>query len=110
MAQAVYSKQLWVLDNVTGFITGPSVPAGKVWILRDIMVINFQDQTMPVGPFWVGSTNVRFIFAMGNGRMHGFTPVEWHGRVVLNAGEQLHVSLTGPFWCVYVGGYELTSP
>jgi hypothetical protein len=78
-----------------------TVPAGKVWVLRDVFVwtsaatglAQLSESTTLVLAFWT-STGANSNFLQSR-------------RVVLNAGETLQFLSTTAGWTVVVSGYEL---
>lgn len=112
MAQQVYSKRLWSILNATtiGATLGPIVPAGFVWVVRDIRAINLQQDGTVLFEFQVLVHNGPIIFATPLYSTIGGLMYSWEGRAVVNAGEQLELSIATSGWDVVVDGYELSTP
>lgn len=110
MALRVYSTQFVSNTFSTGGGAVLVVPDGHTWVIRDVTAVfdndNFGGATVQVGTaecsFWQAS---RPTFYVGS--------AHWEGRVVLPAGEQLTVAVSGAAANgvdVTVSGYDLTTP
>jgi hypothetical protein len=84
------------------------VPAGVVWILRDVDLV---DSSITTGDFCnvEGHLNQSIFFA----RNQTATPgpwFEWRGRQVFNAGEHITVAPGAGAWHATLSGYQLVAP
>jgi hypothetical protein len=110
MAQAVYSLRIFATGGLSpgAGTVGPIVPAGLVYIVRDIDAFDDTagssdnlivfNQTGGVLLSWQGPS----IASIGN--------YQWRGRQVYNEGEQVAVRSFAGTWAVAISGYQLTLP
>lgn len=104
MTVPVYSSRFGFQKNTTAW-TSSSVPAGHVWVVRDISGL------------YDGLLGTDVVFALGNvgffsaqfvATVNG--PFHWEGRVVMLEGDHLDTS-GGPDGIDFViSGYDLTLP
>jgi hypothetical protein len=95
-----------ILFGVVSTTVGASatVPAGYRWVVRDIECITggtgavFIGQISGVGEIWV--------LPIPSGAWSNLT--QWHGHVVLNAGETINFSCSSGNGNVTVSGYQLS--
>lgn len=107
----VYSKKLWSDPfTSTTSVLGPTVPAGVVWDVREIDVMNFKDGWQALGFFGLASGTTGYIWYVGGGRARAQQSYGWRGRSILNPGEQLQWGAHDTQWALNVTGYELTLP
>jgi hypothetical protein len=114
VARAVYSHRFLygTINEISTEGAGP-VPAGYVWVIRDLTAYayGFGDGAYP-GFLWTLAP------AGGGSIMVWGTPLAligrqytWNGRVVLYEGDQLLVAGAGEtYWDVTASGYTLTLP
>lgn len=110
MAQAVYSLRIFSSAGLSpgAGTVGPIVPAGFVYIVRDIDA--FDDTA--------GATDNLIIFSQTSGVLInwvGPSPAaagcyQWRGRQVYNEGEQVALRSFVGTWGVSISGYQLTLP
>lgn len=110
MSVPVYSVMLWSLAQATAATgkSGPTVPDGEVYILRDI---DAWSSTGAAGDFFVlyGAAGVAIqLLAIGDG--HSSHSTQWRGRQVYAPGEQLAVQVGTGTWNIQMSGYRLTLP
>lgn len=106
---SVYSVRMYGGPvTTTGGVQLGQVPAGKVWIVRDISVSN-------VSPNPMNQIIIYVLLTAGNAdvyRAPGIPArgsVQWQGRQVLNPGEELWYYATETTARVMISGYELTA-
>lgn len=111
MSSPVHSVALWSLPFTSStFVTGPTVPAGFVWVVRDIALVNFKQPYFALGFYAIG-TNVRgFVFLRGNGQDRGGRDYQWRGRFVMEPGDQIWFEASDTGFEGVVSGYQLTLP
>lgn len=101
----VYSKQLLAQSGVTALVT-VQVPAGKIWILRDVDV--YVNAGLAGSRFTLEGSASQAIYT------HVTSPnttesAQWRGRQVLGPLQTFAVKADDPT-DVTVSGYELTAP
>lgn len=106
----VYSVKIWQEGFVTGVITGPTVPAGYVWVVRNITVRTGATPIAETGlvEFWVAG--VFPIAGWSQDELRGAQWVSWDGHQVLNPGEQITCQANSPGAAWMMSGYQLTLP
>lgn len=106
---AVYSVQFYA-DQITagGTATLATVPAGMVWVVRDITLGNVATTaTGPVSITAVGTGSPASIARWAT--IEAAAAVYWTGRHVLNAGDLLNVYNNTGNMSVFVSGYQLSA-
>jgi len=104
-----YTQLLWWTEALpAGFTAGPFVPAGRLWVVRDIVAyygsgVAFE-QLGKLQIVEVGSD--RFIGGVGAADAKGGTVYNIETRQVLNAGEQLGVFTGIDGWLFTISGYD----
>lgn len=109
-AQPVYSLRIFAhasLINAAGTV-GPIVPAGFVYVVRDITVVRDS----------AGATDNLIIFNQVTGVMLNIVVAsldpgggfQWSGRQVYAAGEQVGFHAFVGTWGIACSGYQLTLP
>lgn len=108
--RTVYSLRIFATGGLSpgAGLVGPIVPAGLVYVVRDIDVVEtsgtngtileFQGQTL--GPL----TYFERTAADGLGRG------SWRGRQIYNEGEQVGFKALSGTWSISCSGYQLTLP
>lgn len=110
MTRDVYSVRLAAgggLTPATGPI-GPIVPAGVVWVVRDVDVVE-SSGLRPAG-FEMYNQELGLLFFV---LMTTSTPsanFSWRGRQVYAEGEQIRIQATQGTWDFAISGYQLTLP
>lgn len=104
---APYSK---LLAEGTGSDTDPPstylVPAGKVWIVRDIDA--YSNAGLADAVLYVKDIVPGYLFAIAKVAVGSQNVVQWRGRQVLDAGAQgLEVASNAGSWTWRISGYEL---
>lgn len=113
MAQNVYSVRLWSMNTASGgpTFTGPQVPAGFVWVVRDVrMVVANVPANNIAAAITLSSGGTLYI---ASSPAYGSVPgilYEWHGRAIVNTGENLVAHTSSPNWDMTVDGYQLSLP
>lgn len=102
---AVYSTRFILVDNLDGEAFY-DVPEGFVAVIREVDFI--LPPTISESAVYIGVETAVF-FVMTATATETYTPAQWRGRVVANAGESIGVSGNASAGC-YVGGYLLSSP
>lgn len=110
MAAPVYSLRIFATGSLSpgAGTVGPIVPAGLVYIVRDIDA--FDDTA--------GSADSLIVFNQLSGVLVNFVGPgsaalgnwQWRGRQVYNEGEQVALRSFGGSWAVAVSGYQLSLP
>jgi hypothetical protein len=110
MSQRVYSVRHFSAGGLTAGAgtVGPVVPAGFVWVVRDIDALEITGSTpaqMEVlnpnfQPFWFIDRNFPQVGAN----------FQWRGRQVFQAGEQIGFKAFSGTWSIMCSGYSLTLP
>jgi len=107
MARRLYSVVLFQAVGLTGLQNTPLVPAGHVWVLRDIDVYNSTNfvvaQLHVHGP--IGQTIAFFA-----GRIQSDISLTWRGRQVFPAGTGIGFDANIGQWDIMASGYDLLSP
>lgn len=107
---AVYSRQFYA-DQITAGGTAPlaTVPAGVVWVLRDITLGNLETTD-------TGAVSITVVAAGAPASVARWATIPdsaavyWTGRQVLNAGDLLRVYNNSGLMSVLISGYELSAP
>lgn len=110
MASAVYSLRLFAAGGLTSAAgtVGPVVPAGLVYVLRDIDALEITG-TRPAEWFLAGQTGVSIVnFFISAAADPGNT--QWRGRQVYNTGERIGFTVATGTWSIAASGYQLTLP
>jgi hypothetical protein len=112
MAAPVHSVRLWsVVEAPLDFPSiGPQVPAGFVWVVRDVRMINVTLGEAILNAVTLLIDNGATIYQTPNGCTIGQQMYGWQGRAIVQPGEQLQLFLPDPGWTVAVDGYQLTLP
>lgn len=110
MARVVYSQRLFAVQALTNAagVVGPVVPAGVIWVLRDLDIVveagatgNNMGVKNQVGGllafFSVGTATPGPNFA-------------WRGRQIYAVGEQIGFEVFSGTWDIAASGYQLTLP
>lgn len=110
MARDVYSIRIFAHASLTsaGGTEGPVVPAGLVYVLRDIDIVElsgsgtaaFQVLNPLAGVLWVYQRASTLDSAYAG----------WRGRQVYGPGEQVGFEAASGTWSVMASGYQLTLP
>lgn len=110
MARTVYSIRIFAAGglNAAAGVVGPIVPAGHVYVVRDIDALEISG-TRPAEFFFASQVGVsvqNFFVATtadpGN--------IQWRGRQVYNEGERVAFSVFTGLWSIACSGYDLTLP
>lgn len=110
MARTVYSTRLYASAGLTaaGGVVGPVVPAGLLYVLRDLDVAEVSGTAGTImiainqagGQLWAAQRTAA-------------TPLgtfQWSGRQVYGAGERVAFQVFSGTWAIAASGYQLTLP
>lgn len=113
MASTTYTKRFWTLNSPSvGFNAGPSVPVGKVWVVRDVILIplvGITNLTVNGGELFAASNTI-VLANVSSAECINQRVYHWEMRQVLNAGEDMQFFAGERGWHLSVSGYEFTSP
>lgn len=110
MASAVYSLRIFAHGGLVaaGGKVGPIVPAGLIYVLRDIDV---RETTGAAGADMFVFNQVGGILWLPIQPPAGQLPAwQWRGRQVYAEGEQVGFQAFAGTWSVAASGYQLTLP
>lgn len=108
MALPVYSRRFIAQSGIT-LPLRQAVPAGKLWILRDLDA-RVTAGSLPAALF-VGSGTPDLYFIVLPWTSSTTESVQWSGRQVIPAGAELLLTVSsGSTWSAAISGYELTLP
>lgn len=102
----LYSAR-FVSENGAGTTTSVEVPAGEIWVVRQIDVYSDVPLGVDSGQCFVGIETIPFFWCTTG--PDTTTHNTWTGRQVLNAGEALTV-YADDHVAVTISGYQLTTP
>lgn len=105
MARALYSTRFAALVNQTSDVA-LEVPAGYVWIIRDLDVVEVTFAGDHVFAFR-GSAG-QDIWLVQSGTTVASSVFQWRGRQVLEPGDELVLHVESGEWDVTVSGYVLS--
>jgi hypothetical protein len=103
----LWSKLFASLETGSGSSSYP-VPAGYIWVVRDIS--GFIGAGSPAGGFYVqqGSSGPVFYYVLGSGTAQWFHVGDM--RVVIPEGSEFNIAVISPGGHINVSGYQLTAP
>lgn len=113
MAQSVYTIRMWHLTSTAGggTFTGPQVPAGFVWVVRDVrMVVPSISANNLAQAITISAGGSLYICSSPSFSSVPGILYEWHGRAVVQPGEFLVATTQSPNWVATVDGYQLALP
>lgn len=104
-----YSTRLAATLGGPGPISLYTVPASYIAVIRDLELqqLGAGDDSIELDIEIPGPLEVP-IFRAND--VPQFTHIQWQGRVVMNAADQLSFATLGNEWAVVVSGYLLSSP
>lgn len=107
----VYSALLWSIDAPAGTHNSDPVPAGYVWVIKDICV-TFGDSALDTGSAFLISAGVPTvpIFARAIPELVTANTYHWWGMQVVEAGDTITLISTDVSTQVRISGYVLTLP
>lgn len=111
MPLPLYSKLLAAIAGGTGTTTVGPVPAGFIWIVRDVDGVG--NGSGAAGTLYlelIDPSAAIVIFAAFDLPATGNTNTPWRGRQVLPEGWSLRVLPAGAYWQGAISGYQLSSP
>lgn len=111
-ALPVYSVVLWAYPPGGALLfaqSGP-VPAGFVWVVRDIDLIYTDIAYSYTDGFEFTADDHSPLWTLPDGGYPANTSVHWRGRQVLEAGDHLNCSGTLQKLSFRVSGYQLSLP
>jgi hypothetical protein len=110
LAQQLYSLAIFSEGTIIGStgVVGPVVPAGFVYVVRDIVAFELTGAT-GAGLLWNGSADqiIRQWLVTSDSESRN---VHWTGRQVYAEGEQVGFQVETGTWNVMASGYQLTLP
>jgi hypothetical protein len=105
-SSSVYSKRFAALSLFTGTVS-VTVPAGKVWILRDVDVVNRNSATASFG---IEGSSGQLLWYLNPVYNPNELWAGWRGRQIFSAGDTIGFSALTGVWDCTASGYELLSP
>lgn len=109
-AQPVYSLRIFGhagLTNAAGTV-GPLVPAGLVYVVRDITVS--RDTTGSTDNLIVFNQTEGVLLNIVVGNLDPGNNFQWSGRQVYGPGEQVGFHAFVGTWAIACSGYQLSTP
>lgn len=107
----VYSASLWVQGSTVGTVTGPTVPAGFVWVVRTITLFCTGNPLTAQGQVRIFASDGTAIAGWSRSQLYGGLSPSWDGHHVLNPGVQLGAQVSPPGAVQFaLSGYQLTLP
>jgi len=104
----LYSSALYVAENLMGDLSEP-VPAGEVWVVRDVTLLQFAGSAGAASNVYVGDALTLWFIAAHLDPTVADAYYHWEGRQVIAPGSAIRV-LTGESTQVRISGYILTLP
>lgn len=110
MARDVYSLRIFAHASLTSGAgtVGPTVPAGLVYVVRDIDVVRSTTGASEQLDFFNPLGGV--LWNVVPGVLDAGANGHWRGRQIFSEGEQVGVRAFSGTWAVMVSGYQLTLP
>ena len=109
-SQPVYSLRIFSQGGLlpASGVVGPTVPAGLVYVLRDVDAC---DATFTAGDemAFLSPTNNPIVFFRATVSVPGEN-FSWRGRMVFGPGEKIGFESFQGAWNVVASGYQLTLP
>lgn len=110
----LYSAQLYAgLNEGTGTYNSTSVPAGYIWVVRDIVVLApLRSVVLPQFAFSFDMQDGGGLplFSIPDWEAVAGHSYHWGGHQVLLTGSNLRAVVRGPGWSWRVSGFTLTTP
>lgn len=110
MARDVYSLRIFATASLTAAsgTVGPHVPAGFIYVLRDIDVVEISGSGTGVMQVQAQTLGVLWVFQRGSTLASAYG--SWRGRQVYAEGEQVGFTVGSGTWSIAASGYQLTLP
>jgi hypothetical protein len=110
MARTVYSLRIYGHASLSsaGGLVGPLVPAGLVYVVRDIDVVEVSG-TRPANLQVMNQVGGLLVF-MNVTSANPAGNESWRGRQVYGAGERVGLQVLSGSFAIAVSGYQLTLP
>jgi hypothetical protein len=110
VARSVYSLRIFSAGGLTSSAgtVGPVVPAGLVYVLRDIDAVEITGSAS--AQLEVLSPNFQPIWFINTANPQIGANFQWRGRQVFNVGEQIGFHAFSGTWSIMASGYQLTLP
>ncbi len=102
-----YSKRFYRAHGLNGTDTSGAVPAGKIWIVRDIDSYSSSGASPQV--WWVKLNTTGIPFATFKLAAFSQDGVQWRGRQVLVEGEVITIDTNTYTVDIMISGYELSA-
>jgi hypothetical protein len=111
VAIPIYSKRFWFQQGLSVPTNSAPVPAGKIWIIRDIDI--YMNTGTSPGNVYVSIVNTGLgiypCFYLGKVTSASKDTVQWRGRQVAYGGEAIYIDPSGSTVDVTISGYELSA-
>ncbi|MFZ0169913.1 MAG: hypothetical protein WAL64_10955 [Candidatus Dormiibacterota bacterium] len=105
----VYSQRLFAISNLTPVgKVGPVVPAGVVWVVRDIDIVC--TSFTPGDELAIFNQVGGYLLFLRIPASPTIFDNAWRGRQIYATGEQVAVESFVGAWDVAISGYQLTLP
>jgi hypothetical protein len=110
MPAPVYSLRIFATGGLVpaSGVVGPIVPAGLVYVLRDIDLVELSGSTSAGFQLYGQTGNI--IWVVQHSSAPGITQGQWRGRQVYNEGEQVGFQSATGTWSISASGYQLSLP
>lgn len=111
MVTKLYTRLLFEVPYATTDpYFSPTVPAGFVWVVTDVVVYTGGQPFQNAGGFALTTTSNGVIFARGNSECPANTYFHWTGRQEVGTGTYMRYSAALAGSALRVTGWELTGP
>ena len=110
MTRVVYSQRLFAVQALTSTpgIVGPVVPAGVIWVLRDLDIV-VEAGTSGNNMAVLNQVGGLLVF-LSVGTATPGPNYAWRGRQIYAQGEQIGFHVFSGTWDIAASGYQLTLP
>jgi hypothetical protein len=110
----VYTVRIWsgVLSGALPPIFSGEPPAGFIWVVRDVSIINQPGNSSVAGtsPAYLSVAGLPIVATPVTSTVKNVT-YEWHDlRAVVGGGDVLELNSLVSFWAWRVDGYQLSLP
>jgi hypothetical protein len=110
VARPLYSLRIFATGGLTpaAGIVGPTVPAGLIYVLRDIDVVEISSNASAIVQAYGPTGGVLWVYERAASLNSAYS--SWRGRQVFDEGEQVGFSSQVGTWAIAASGYQLTKP